>query len=146
MSSKSSEFEMWRGAVIPASVVGVITTIVMTFLRGRSGFVGGVVAEFIVIIFFAIHLIISKYSRNLEPIMTMALVLISYFTKLVVLGAFLLFVVNLIPHRDLDRLSFGVGAIAITFAWLAGEIRAFLKLRLHLPLPSDSSHTPESRK
>lgn len=146
MSSKSSEFEMWRGAVIPASVTGVITTIVMTFLRGRSGFVGGVVAEFIVIIFFAIHLIISKYSRNLEPIMTMALVLISYFTKLIVLGAFLLFVVNLIPHRDLDRLSFGVGAIAITFAWLAGEIRAFLKLRLHLPLPSDLSHTAESGK
>jgi uncharacterized membrane protein len=146
MSSKSSEFEMWRGAVIPASVTGVITTIVMTFLRGRSGFVGGVVAEFIVIIFFAIHLIISKYSRNLEPIMTMALVLISYFTKLIVLGAFLLFVVNLIPHRVLDRLSFGVGAIAITFAWLAGELRAFLKLRLHLPLPSDSSHTPESGK
>jgi len=30
-------------------------------------------------------------------------------------------------------------AILITFAWLAGEIRAFLKLRLHLPLPGEGS-------
>ncbi|MEI8120125.1 MAG: hypothetical protein RL680_734 [Actinomycetota bacterium] len=138
--SQSSEFEMWRGAVIPASVIGILTTIGMTIARGNSAILGGVLAEFIVLIFFGIHLAISKYSRKLDPMMTMVLVLVSYFAKLLILGVFLLIVVNAVPEKDLDRTTFGVVAVAITFAWLVGEVRAFLKLRLHLPLPSDASH------
>jgi hypothetical protein len=34
--------------------------------------------------------------------------------------------------KFLDRPTFAVMAIAITSAWLAGEIRAFLKLKLVL--------------
>jgi len=79
-------------------------------------------------------------SNKLDPIMTMALAMVSYFTKLIVLGAFLLIVLNTVPEESLNRPSFGIVAFAITFAWLAGEVRAFLKLRLHLPLPGDSSH------
>jgi len=138
--SQSSEFEMWRGAVIPASVIGILTTIGMTIARGNSAILGGVLAEFFVLIFFGIHLAISKYSRKLDPMMTMVLVLVSYFAKLLILGVFLLIVVNAVPEKDLDRTTFGVVAVAITFAWLVGEVRAFLKLRLHLPLPSDASH------
>lgn len=138
--SQSSEFEMWRGAVIPASVIGILTTMCMTIARGNSAILGGVLAEFIVLIFFGIHLAISKYSRKLDPMMTMVLVLVSYFAKLLILGVFLLIVVNAVPEKDLDRTTFGVVAVAITFAWLVGEVRAFLKLRLHLPLPSDASH------
>ena len=144
--SQSSEFEMWRGAVIPASAVGVLATIVMTIARGSSSILGGVLAEFIVLIFLGIHLVISKYSRKLDPMMTMVLVLISYFAKLLILGVFLLIVVNAVPERDLDRTTFGIVAVAITFAWLAGEVRAFLKLRLHLPLPGDASHNPTKGK
>ena len=79
-------------------------------------------------------------SNKLDPIMTMALAMVSYFAKLIVLGAFLLIVLNTVPEESLNRPSFGIVAFAITFAWLAGEVRAFLKLRLHLPLPGDSSH------
>lgn len=135
---------MWRGAVIPASVVGILATIGMTLDRGTSSILGGVLAEFIVLIFFGIHLAISKYSRKLDPMMTMVLVLISYFAKLLILGVFLLVVVNAVPEKSLDRTTFGVVAVAITFAWLAGEVRAFLKLRLHLPLPADASHNQSS--
>ena len=142
--SKSSEFEMWRGAVIPARVVGILATVGMTLARGTSSILGGVLAQFIVLIFFGIHLAISKYSRKLDPMMTMVLVLISYFAKLLILGVFLLVVVNAVPEKYLDRTTFGVVAVAITFAWLAGEVRAFLKLRLHLPLPGDASHNQSS--
>ena len=135
---------MWRGAVIPASVVGILATVGMTLARGTSSILGGVFAEFIVLIFFGIHLAISKYSRKLDPMMTMVLVLISYFAKLLILGVFLLVVVNAVPEKYLDRTTFGVVAVAITFAWLAGEVRAFLKLRLHLPLPGDASHNQSS--
>ena len=74
--SQSSEFEMWRGAVVPASVVGILATVGMTLARGTSSILGGILAEFIVLIFFGVHLAISKYSRRLDPMMTMVLVLI----------------------------------------------------------------------
>jgi hypothetical protein len=35
----------------------------------------------------------------------------------------------------IDRGSFAICAILITMAWLFGEIRSFLKLRVQLPLP-----------
>ena len=131
----SVEFEMWKGALIPAISVGVVGVIGCTITRGKSGFIGSLLANIIVVIFFAIHLVISKVSTKMDPMMTMVLAMVSYFGKMLILGAFLLLVVKKIAPDTLDRLSFGVVAIAITFAWLAGEIRAFLKLRLTLPMP-----------
>jgi hypothetical protein len=46
------------------------------------------------------------------------------------------------PHELVNRESFGVSALAIAAAWLIGEVRAFFKLRLQLPLPASS----ETRK
>ena len=104
-------------------------------IRGASGLRGGALALFIVVIFLAAHLAVSKVSTKLDPMMTLVLAMISYFTKLLVLGAFLLLITKLTAPTTFDRKSFAVVACAITFAWLAGEIRAFLKLKLHMPLP-----------
>jgi len=134
------ESQLWKGALLPSSITGIIGIVIMGIIHGRPGIIGGILAEFIVLIFFAVHLIISVVSNKLDPIMTMALAMVSYFAKLIVLGAFLLIVLNTVPEESLNRPSFGIVAFAITFAWLAGEVRAFLKLRLHLPLPGDSSH------
>ena len=134
------ESQLWKGALLPSSITGIIGIVIMGIIHGRPGIIGGILAEFIVLIFFAVHLIISVISNKLDPIMTMALAMASYFAKLRVLGAFLLIVLNTVPEESLNRPSFGIVAFAITFAWLAGEVRAFLKLRLHLPLPGDSSH------
>lgn len=38
-------------------------------------------------------------------------------------------------RESINRTTFGVTAIALTFAWLGGEIASFMKLRIHLPLP-----------
>jgi hypothetical protein len=137
--TSSVEVDLWRGAIVPATLVAVIGTILATFLRGSAGLLGGLLASFIVVIFLAVHLVISKISKDLEPIMTMALAMISYFAKLLILGAFLFMLMRTIGPDTLDRKSFGAVAIGITFAWLGGEIRAFLKLRLHLPIPTSTS-------
>lgn len=134
-TNPSIEFEMWKGALLPAITVGVLGIIGFGLTRGKAGAIGGVLANCIVVIFFAIHLVISKVSAQMDPMLTMMLAMLSYFGKMLILGAILLLVVKKIPPDTLDRLSFGVVAIAITFAWLAGEIRAFLKLRLTLPMP-----------
>ena len=137
--SNSVELDMGKGALIPSLVVGVCGLIASGFLRGSSGILGALLAHVVVIIFFIVHLFVSKISRNLDPMMTMILALISYFSKMIILGAFMLILMSATNPKTLDRPSFGLVAVAITLAWLGGEIRAFLKLRLHLPLPKIES-------
>ena len=132
---RSFESDLGKGAVIPATIVGVIGVIIAGLWRGKSGILAGLLAQFIVLLFFAIHLLVAKISNKLDPIAVMGLAMFSYFAKVIVLGVFLLVVVGRIDPITLDRTSFGAIAIAVTVAWLGGEIRAFLKLKLQLPLP-----------
>jgi hypothetical protein len=107
----------------------------MSFVNGRSGLYGGVLASLTVIIFFSVHLLVARVSRNLDPLATMALAMFSYFAKVILMGAFLLLVTRYSDKSTIDRGSFAICAILITMAWLFGEIRSFLKLRVQLPLP-----------
>jgi fructose-specific phosphotransferase system IIC component len=85
---KSSESIMLRGALIPSFIVGVIAIIICTIFAGFSGFLGALIAQFVVIIYFAIHIGVSRIARNLDPMSTMALAVFSYFAKLLFLGVF----------------------------------------------------------
>jgi hypothetical protein len=51
------------------------------------------------------------------------------------MGALLLVVTKTTSPETVDRPTFAIAALSITAAWLAGEIRAFVKLRFQLPLP-----------
>jgi hypothetical protein len=108
-----------------------------TFIQGLSGFNGALLAQAVVLIYFLVHIFVSKISRNLDPMSTMALAMFSYFAKFLLLGAFLWALTTYTDRSSIDRTSFGVTAIALTFAWLGGEIASYLKLKTHLPLPHD---------
>jgi ATP synthase protein I len=131
----STEGSLVKGALIPSFAVGVVGIILATIFRGRSGLLGAILAQFVVVIFFAVHLGVSAMSRKLDPLTTMALAMFSYFAKIAILGVFLWALTKYTSRQSIDRGSFGAVAIAITVAWLGGEIRSFLKLRMHLPLP-----------
>ena len=133
--SEQNEVRMWRGALIPALILAALSLIMGTIFRAAPGFWGALLASFTVIIFFSVHLLISKLSRNLDPMATMALAMLSYFAKLSLIGSLLLLVTKTTSPESVDRATFAGATIAITAAWLAGEIRAFLKLRITLPLP-----------
>jgi len=133
--TSSTERNLIRGALIPSFAIGIVGIVVSTFVRGKAGFFGALLAQFVVVIFFAVHLGVSAISRKLDPLTTMALAMFSYFAKIAILGLFLWALTNYTSRQSIDRGSFGVVAIAITVGWLGGEIRSFLKLRMHLPLP-----------
>ncbi len=135
----NSNRELWRGAMIPALIVTVTASLVAWFAKGESGLIGALLSSFTVAIFFSVSLLIAHFTRDANPMMTMALAMFSYFTKLLLMTLFLLIVTRLTEPEQVDRQAFGLSAIAITFAWLAGEVRAFLRLRLTLTLPSQSS-------
>lgn len=134
-SENSSEEKMWRGALIPALAIATICVIGSVALRKGPGAWGSLLASLTVLLFFSVHLGISAISKNLDPIATMALAMFSYFAKVMVMGAFLLIVTKFSSPATVNRATFAVTALAITAAWLAGEIRAFMKLKLGLPLP-----------
>ena len=97
-----------------------------------------------IVLYFSVHLFISKISQNLDPMATMALAMFSYFAKVILMGALLLVVTKTTSPDLVDRPTFAVAALSITAAWLAGEIRAFVKLRFQLPLPQTKGSNPSS--
>ena len=131
----SSDTTLWKGAILPSSIVAIFLIITMSVVNGRSGLLGALLASITVLIFFSIHLLVARISRDLDPMATMALAMFSYFAKVIFMGAFLLLVTKFTERSTVDRPSFAICAILITMAWLFGEIRSFLKLRVNLPLP-----------
>ncbi len=131
----SNESRLLRGAFIPTLFVGVIAIIISTLTQGSSGLYGALLAQFVVVIFFIVHIALSHLSRNLDPISTMAMALFSYFAKLFSLGLLLWAIAQFTDRATISRLAFGITASVLTIAWLWGEIASFMKLRLHLPLP-----------
>ena len=136
-NQKSNETLLLKGALTPTLIIGLIALLASTAIQGRAGLYGSLLAQIVVLIYFIVHIFISRISRNLDPMSTMALALFSYFAKFLLLGAFLWLLTQYTSRQSVDRTSFGVSAIALTFAWLGGEIASYLKLKTHLPLPHD---------
>lgn len=134
----SNESQLLKGALLPTFIVGVIALIVSSFTKGFSGFLGAALAHVVVIVYFVIHILVSKFSRNLDPMSTMALAMLSYVSKLFLIALFLIAITRLTAPETIHRGAFGATAIALTLARLGGEIASFTKLRLHLPLPKNA--------
>ena len=52
----STERALLRGALIPATIVGVISIALSTWLKGSAGLVGALLAQCVVLIFFAANI------------------------------------------------------------------------------------------
>jgi fructose-specific phosphotransferase system IIC component len=86
MSQPSNESQLLRGAFVPTLIVSIVAIAASAVVQGKSGFWGALLAQFVVIIFFVNHIAVSRMTRNLDPISTMAMALFSYFAKLFALG------------------------------------------------------------
>jgi ATP synthase protein I len=135
--SQSNEVLLLKGALLPTAVVGVLAIAIATYLEGRAGLFGALLAQVVVLIYFALHILVSKISTNLDPVTTMSLAMFSYFAKFLALGLLLWLLDRFTSETLVDRRSFGIAAVALTFAWLGGEITSYLKLKTHLPLPHE---------
>ena len=143
MSQSSNESQLLRGAFIPTLAVSIVAIAASAVVQGASGFWGALLAQFVVIIFFIIHIAVSRMTRNLDPISTTAMALFSYFAKLFALGLLLWAISKYTDRATINRIAFGITAVALTIAWLWGEIASYMKLRLHLPLPTPEKPASE---
>ena len=142
-TEKTNERDLLRGALIPTFAVGIIGIIAAALIRGKAGLLGALLAQLVVVMYFTVHLAVSAISRKLDPLTTFALAIFSYFAKIALLGLFLWLLTRFTSRDTIDRTSFAVVALALTVAWLAGEIRSFLKLQIHLPLPQVAQNKEE---
>ena len=138
-----SDQKLWQGAVVPATIAAVLGLIVDVILKGKAGFIGGALASITVIIFFSVHLLVARVSRELDPTATMILAMLSYFVKITFMGLFLILINKFTDRSTVDRTSFAISALLITMAWLVGEIRSFAKLRFQMPLPTKISDSKD---
>jgi ATP synthase protein I len=138
-TNPSNEAQLLKGAVKPTAITGLISVIVSAIFAGLPGLYGALLAQFIVVIFFAVTLGVSKISKDLDPLSTMGLALFSYTTKLLFVGLFLWAITNFTERQTINRTSFGIAAIVLTLSWLGGEIASYMKLRIHLPLPDSAT-------
>ena len=143
-TEQNSEISLWRGALLPAVVTAAVAILAGVLIRGTSGLWGALLASATVILYFSVHLLISRISKDLDPMATMALAMFSYFAKVILMGALLLVVTKTTSPETVDRPTFAIAALSITAAWLAGEIRAFVKLRFQLPLPQTKGSNESS--
>jgi ATP synthase protein I len=133
--SEHSSTSLLKGATKPALIVSALVVLVSSLFKGSAGFFAGLLASFVVLIFFSVSLLISRLTKNADPITTFSLAMLSYVTKLTLVAVLLIAVTRLTAEATVDRRSFGIGALLISGAWLIGEIRAFLSLRLELDIP-----------
>ena len=134
-SQISTERALLRGALLPTLVVGVVAIAASTWQAGRAGLVGALLAQLVVVIFFATNIGTARLTRDLDPVMTMSIAMFSYMAKVLLLGIFLWLITTFTSAESCNRQAFALSAVAATFAWLGGEIRAYLALKLHLQLP-----------
>ncbi len=138
MNIANSNAALWRGALLPSIAVSLFSIITSSIFRSYPGFWGALLATLTVVIFFSVSMLVSRLTKDANPIMTMALAMFSYFSKLILMALFLILVTRLTDPGEVDRTAFGVSALLVAIAWLGGEIRAFFRLRLQLPLPESS--------
>jgi ATP synthase protein I len=135
-SSETTDWRsaLWRGALIPSLVTALIAIIAGYIFRGIPGLWGSALGAFTVVIFFSVHLFVARISRSLDPTSTMIVAMLSYMLKISAMAVFLLLVTRLTDPDAIDRPTFAISSLALTIAWLGGEIRAFLKIRLTLDI------------
>lgn len=119
--------ELFRAAALPAAIAAVVVTVIAGFTRGSDGVVGSLTGAAVVGVFFGLSLLVLRVTRDSDPSTALGLALISYTLKVLLLAVALI----LIRKAGLvDRPSFGWSAIVCAVAWLVGEVRGYLHLKL----------------
>lgn len=120
---------MLRGSAGPALVVGAAAVVVAAVAAGTGGAWGALLAVVVVVAFFAASLLVmgATARRRPDPQMVLAMALVTYVTKVGVLG---LFLVLMQDATWVDSLAFSATALAVAVVWLGAELRAYSRLRL----------------
>lgn len=117
---------MLRGGGLPALAVGAVALVVATAVDGRLGAAGSALATAVVVVSFASSVLVLRRTAALDPLLVFAVAMVTYVTKVGLLGLFLL----LFAGADwLSPRAFALTAVVTALAWTTGEVVAFTRVR-----------------
>ncbi|MET9022909.1 hypothetical protein ABZV93_23295 [Actinopolymorpha sp. NPDC004070] len=119
-----------RGALLPTLVVAVLTVAVSTVVAGSRGLVGAFVGAAVVLVFSGVGLLAMRAVRTMYPEVVLLVAVGSYFVRVVIFGG-LLAILGTVDGIDdvLNRTATALAVLACVATWLAGELRAFVRMR-----------------
>ena len=126
---------MLRGALLPTAVVSVPVVLACWWWQGGPGLVGAMLGALLTVAFFGTSLVVMRRTTRLEPMMVMAVALLTYLTKIGLLGLFLVLTGN---AEWLSGECFAIAVVAAALIWLPLEVRAYARARLSV---YDEPHT-----
>jgi ATP synthase protein I len=117
---------MQRHALLLALPVAVIAAVLATVLRGTSGLIGAIIGAVLGLVAGAVSTLVMRGTARTSP----AGVMIGAMTSFA--GKVLLLMVFLVAFRGttlFDNRAFGLTLLAVTVAWIAGEVVGFVRAR-----------------
>lgn len=124
---QDQDAKILRGAAIPALAVGVLTALGFAFLRGIDGFVGAALGSVVVLVFFTLSWVIISKASESGPTVMMGAAFGTYLVKIVLLGVLL---VSFRETSSFDFQAFAWAILVCTLAFMAFQVRAFLRQRV----------------
>lgn len=119
---------MLRGALVPSTVAGALTVVVLVLTRGTEALAGGLLGLVVSVLFFASGMfLLSRLVRSASPHAFFAVAMAVY------LGQVIALLVVIIVFRGLDwvdGVAVGLTALVVTLVWQAFAIRALRRARL----------------
>lgn len=134
---------MLRGALVPSTVAGIVTVIVVVALRGQHALAGAVFGLVVALAFFGLGmLVLSRLVRDSSPVAFFAVAMTVYLGQ--VIG--LLLVILVVRDADwVDRRGMGIVVGVVTVLWQVFAIRAYRGARIPVydgvSLPTPGSET-----
>ena len=124
---QANDMRVLRSAAIPTLGVGLVAVIVSLVFAGASGGLGALAGILLVALFFAIGLAAVTWAGRISPTAMFAAAVLSYVVKIIVIAA----VLRVFQDAEAwDFTAFAWTVVAGTLAWTAGEVRAFMRLKL----------------
>ncbi|SFH35884.1 ATP synthase protein I [Actinopolymorpha cephalotaxi] len=119
-----------RGALLPTLVVAALVVAASTVVAGSRGLVGASVGAAVVLVFSGVGLLAMRAVRTMYPEVVLLVAVGSYFVRVVIFGG-LLAILGTVDGIDdvLNRTATALAVLACVATWLAGELRAFVRMR-----------------
>jgi ATP synthase protein I len=116
-----------RGAAIPTAVVAVPLVAVAGLTAGGKGALGAALGVLLVAVFFTVGVLVLGWASKINPVALMNVAIVVYLVKVVaLLGVLLAFQDTAL----FDRRAFGLAIVVAALVWMAGEVRAFSRLKI----------------
>jgi ATP synthase protein I len=128
---------MLRGALVPASVAGVLSVAVLVAVRGTDALAGGLLGAVVAVAFYASGMfMLSRLVRSTSPHAFFAVAMAVYLAQVI---ALLVFIVVFRGAEWVDGFALGVTALVVTIVWQLFAMRALR--RGHLPIYDEPTTT-----